>query len=113
VRVQDGRVVDVALDIFEPPRYFEALLWGVTSPKRQISRPRICGSARSPIRCPPASPLKTRRVVVDERIEALRRLLYCGEWIQKPRALHIYLLHAPDFLGCADAWNWPISIRSA
>jgi len=41
-------------------------------------------------------------VVVDERIEALRRLLYCGEWIQS-HALHIYLLHAPDFLGCADA----------
>jgi sulfhydrogenase subunit alpha len=32
----------------------------------------------------------------------LRRLLYCGEWIQS-HALHIYLLHAPDFLGCADA----------
>jgi coenzyme F420-reducing hydrogenase alpha subunit len=39
---------------------------------------------------------------VDERIAALRRLLYCGEWIQS-HALHIYLLHAPDFLGCADA----------
>ncbi len=33
---------------------------------------------------------------------ALRRLLYCGEWIQS-HALHIYLLHAPDFLGCEDA----------
>ena len=30
--------------------------------------------------------------------EALRRLLYCGEWIES-HALHIYLLHAPDFLG--------------
>jgi coenzyme F420-reducing hydrogenase alpha subunit len=28
----------------------------------------------------------------------LRRLLYCGEWIQS-HALHIYMLHAPDFLG--------------
>ena len=28
----------------------------------------------------------------------LRRLLYCGEWIES-HALHIYLLHAPDFLG--------------
>jgi len=41
-------------------------------------------------------------VVVDERIRALRRLLYCGEWIQS-HALHVYLLHAPDFLGCEDA----------
>ena len=28
----------------------------------------------------------------------LRRLLYCGEWIES-HALHIYMLHAPDFLG--------------
>jgi coenzyme F420-reducing hydrogenase alpha subunit len=41
-------------------------------------------------------------VVVDEGIAALRRLLYCGEWIQS-HALHVYLLHAPDFLDCADA----------
>ena len=31
-------------------------------------------------------------------MRALRRLLYCGEWIQS-HALHVYLLHAPDFLG--------------
>ena len=41
-------------------------------------------------------------VTVDDRVTALRRLLYCGEWIQS-HALHVYLLHAPDFLGCADA----------
>jgi coenzyme F420-reducing hydrogenase alpha subunit len=41
-------------------------------------------------------------VHVDERIVSLRRLLYCGEWIQS-HALHIHLLHAPDFLGCHDA----------
>ena len=94
VRVQDGRVVDVALDIFEPPRYFEALL---------VGRHFTCGI------CPVAYQMSACLamedacgVVVDERIEALRRLLYCGEWIQS-HALHIYLLHAPDFLGCADA----------
>ena len=32
------------------------------------------------------------------RSRALRRLLYCGEWIES-HALHIYMLHAPDFLG--------------
>ncbi|MDE3085203.1 MAG: nickel-dependent hydrogenase large subunit, partial [Acidobacteriota bacterium] len=41
-------------------------------------------------------------VRVDERVWRLRRLLYCGEWIQS-HALHVYLLHAPDFLGCPDA----------
>ena len=32
----------------------------------------------------------------------LRRLLYCGEWIES-HALHIYMLHAPDFLGYEGA----------
>ncbi|EQD47975.1 nickel-dependent hydrogenase, large subunit, partial [mine drainage metagenome] len=39
---------------------------------------------------------------VDGPIRDLRRLLYCGEWIES-HVLHIYLLHAPDFLGYPDA----------
>ncbi len=35
---------------------------------------------------------------VSPEIRTLRRLLYCGEWIES-HALHMYLLHAPDFLG--------------
>jgi sulfhydrogenase subunit alpha len=41
-------------------------------------------------------------IVVADRVQLLRRLLYCGEWIQS-HALHVYLLHAPDFLMCQDA----------
>jgi coenzyme F420-reducing hydrogenase alpha subunit len=41
-------------------------------------------------------------VTVPEEIRLLRRLLYCGEWIES-HALHIHLLHAPDFLGYAGA----------
>jgi coenzyme F420-reducing hydrogenase alpha subunit len=103
VRVKDGRVVDVALDIFEPPRYFEALLVGRHFTEAPDITARICGI------CPVAYQMSACLamedacgVVVDERIAALRRLLYCGEWIQS-HALHVYLLHAPDFLGCADA----------
>ena len=41
-------------------------------------------------------------IVVDPAVRALRRLLYCGEWIES-HALHVYLLHAPDFLGYPSA----------
>ena len=41
-------------------------------------------------------------VRVDGPLRALRRLLYCGEWIES-HALHIYMLHAPDFLGYESA----------
>ena len=41
-------------------------------------------------------------IEVDPAVRALRRLLYCGEWIES-HALHVYFLHAPDFLGYASA----------
>ena len=37
-------------------------------------------------------------VEVGGQLRALRRLLYCGEWIES-HALHVFMLHAPDFLG--------------
>ncbi len=103
VEVRDGVVEDVSLTIFEPPRFFEALLRGRRASEAPDITARICGI------CPVAYQMSACaavedacRVQVDSRITALRRLLYCGEWIQS-HALHIYLLHAPDFLGCADA----------
>jgi coenzyme F420-reducing hydrogenase alpha subunit len=35
-------------------------------------------------------------------IRDLRRMLYCGEWVES-HVLHIFMLHAPDFLGYPDA----------
>ena len=103
VEVRDGTVTDVALDIFEPPRYFEALLVGRHFTEAPDITARICGI------CPVAYQMSACAamedacgVAVDRRVQSLRRLLYCGEWIQS-HALHIYLLHAPDFLDCADA----------
>ena len=41
-------------------------------------------------------------VTVDGPLRELRRLIYCGEWIES-HVLHVYMLHAPDFLGYEDA----------
>ncbi len=35
---------------------------------------------------------------VTGELRRLRRLLYCGEWIES-HALHVHMLHVPDFLG--------------
>ncbi len=103
VEVADGHVSEVALSIFEPPRFFEALLRGRHYAEAPDITARICGI------CPVAYQMSACAamedacgVAPDERVRRLRRLLYCGEWIQS-HALHIYLLHAPDFLGVADA----------
>ena len=103
VQIHNGRVTDVALEIFEPPRFFEALLVGRHFSEAPDITARICGI------CPVAYQMSACAAMedafgvhVDDRITSLRRLLYCGEWIQS-HALHIHLLHAPDFLGCQDA----------
>jgi sulfhydrogenase subunit alpha len=99
VIVDDGQVVEARLDIYEPPRFFEALLRGRRYTEPPDITARICGI------CPIAYQMSACAAVEDAcgvqvpaPIRALRRLIYCGEWIES-HALHIYLLHAPDFLG--------------
>jgi sulfhydrogenase subunit alpha len=103
VVVEGGRVTEAKLNIYEPPRFFEALLRGRAYTEPPDITARICGI------CPVAYQISACRaledacgVAVPAPIDALRRLLYCGEWIES-HALHIYLLHAPDFLGYPDA----------
>ncbi|HEX6262372.1 MAG TPA: nickel-dependent hydrogenase large subunit, partial [Actinomycetota bacterium] len=99
VRLEGGRVAEVQLNIYEPPRFFEAFLRGRRHTEPPDITARICGI------CPVAYQMSACRAIeaaagveVPEPIHRLRRLLYCGEWIES-HALHIYLLHAPDFLG--------------
>ena len=97
--VRGGEVVDARLKIFEAPRYFERLVVGRTATRSSTSWPRICGI------CPIAYQMSAVHafedlygIEVDPQVRALRRVLYCGEWIQS-HALHVFMLHAPDFLG--------------
>jgi coenzyme F420-reducing hydrogenase alpha subunit len=101
--VQDGSVSEVILNIYEPPRFFEAFLAGRRYSEVPDITARICGI------CPVAYQMSACAAIEDAfgtdvgpDIGQLRRLLYCGEWLQS-HALHIYFLHAPDFFGCEDA----------
>lgn len=103
VRVKGRQVEEVRLDIFEPPRFFEAFLRGRSFAEVPDITARICGI------CPVAYQMSSCQaleaalgVQVEGPLKALRRLLYCGEWIES-HALHIYFLHLPDFLGYPDA----------
>jgi coenzyme F420-reducing hydrogenase alpha subunit len=96
---RDGEVADVQLRIYEPPRFYESFLRGRAHTEPPDITARICGI------CPVAYQTSSCwaiedacGVAVTDEIRALRRLLYCGEWIES-HALHVYLLHAPDFLG--------------
>jgi coenzyme F420-reducing hydrogenase alpha subunit len=99
VVVRDGAVKSAELRIFEPPRFYEAFLRGRSYLEAPDITARICGI------CPVAYQMsavhsmeKILGIRISEPLRELRRLLYCGEWIES-HVLHIYMLHAPDFLG--------------
>jgi sulfhydrogenase subunit alpha len=103
IRVRGDRVDEAQLAIFEPPRFFEAFLRGRSYREPPDITSRICGIC--PVAYQTSAFLAIEAacgVTVDGAIADLRRLLYCGEWIAS-HALHIYMLHAPDFLGYPGA----------
>ncbi len=103
VRIKDNKVIEAKLKIFEPPRFFEGFLRGRKFTEAPDITARICGI------CPVAYQMSSSHametacgVTVGGQLRQLRRLLYCGEWIES-HILHVYMLHAPDFLGYQDA----------
>jgi sulfhydrogenase subunit alpha len=102
VSLEGDAVAAVRLSIYEPPRFFEAFLQGRPLAEVPDIVARICGI------CPVAYQMSSVHalecalgITVGPDVRRLRRLLYCGEWIES-HALHIHLLHAPDFFGCAS-----------
>jgi len=96
---------EVRLQIFEPPRFFEGFLRGRDHAEAPDITARICGI------CPVAYQMSACHAIEDAlgvtlppALRQLRRLLYCGEWVES-HALHMFLLHAPDFLGFQDAMS--------
>ena len=113
LHVRNGVVAKAQLEIFEAPRYFEQLVVGRTPDEVIDIVSRICGI------CPVAYQMTAVHafehglgIEIDPAVRALRRLLYCGEWIES-HALHVYLLHLPDFLGYASALEMAHDHRAA
>ena len=103
IRIEDGSIIDLKLRIFEPPRLFEKFLGGRHYTEVPDIVTRICGI------CPVAYQMsavyafeKLFGTQITPWINAMRRVFYCGEWIES-HALHIHLLAAPDFLGFTNA----------
>ncbi len=102
LEIENGEVTSAELRIFEPPRFFEAFLRGRSYVETPDLVARICGI------CPIAYQMSSVHAIenafgakVEGELRALRRLIYCGEWIES-HALHVVMLHAPDFLGFPD-----------
>jgi sulfhydrogenase subunit alpha len=103
IKLLNDQVTEVQLNIFEPPRFFEAFLCGRGYEEVVDIVARVCGI------CPIAYQMTASRalekalgITAPPGLHELRRLIYYGEWIES-HALHVYLLHAPDFLGYESA----------
>jgi coenzyme F420-reducing hydrogenase alpha subunit len=112
IKLKGDVVTDVQLRIFEPPRFFEALLKGRHYTEVADIVARICGI------CPVAYQMSALHAIeralgvpIDPAVRLLRRLFYCGEWMES-HTLHIYMLHAPDFLGYPDVIRMAVDHRA-
>lgn len=101
--IVNGEISELGLRIFEPPRLFEKFLEGRHYMEVPDMVARICGI------CPVAYQMSAVQALESilgieptPWIRDMRRLFYCGEWIES-HGLHIHLLAAPDFLGFANA----------
>jgi coenzyme F420-reducing hydrogenase alpha subunit len=103
--MRDGKAEEVRLDIYEPPRFYEAFLRGRDFREVPDITARICGI------CPVAYQMSSCHALekamgvfeqVDPWVRTMRNLLYCGEWIES-HVLHVFMLHLPDFLGYESA----------
>ena len=100
---RNGQIEKLNLHIYEPPRLFEKLLEGRIYSDVPDAVARICGI------CPVAYQMSAVQALesifsiqISPWTQSMRRVMYCGEWIQS-HALHIHLLAAPDFFGCDSA----------
>ena len=105
VRIENGKITGLNVRIFEAPRFFESFLEGRPFDDVVDFTARICGI------CPVAYQMtsvhaieKIFGVELSLPVRQLRRLMYCGEWIES-HALHVYLLHGPDFYGLESAFS--------
>lgn len=103
LRIEDGDITELRLRIFEPPRFFEKFLEGRHYGEIPDMVARICGICPVAYQVTAAQALeKLFGVELDPWARDMRRVFYCGEWIQS-HSLHIHLLAAPDFFGCSSA----------
>jgi len=99
LKISDQHIDELRLRIYEPPRFFEKFLEGRNYYDIPDMVARICGI------CPVAyqmSAVHAIESIFEVKTTAwthdLRRVMYCGEWLQS-HSLHIHMLAAPDYLG--------------
>ena len=103
IRIKDGAINEILLNIYEPPRFFEGFLHGRYFQDVPDITARICGICPVAYQMSSVQALEAAlQVTISPEVRQLRQLLYCAEFIES-HALHIYLLQAPDLVNHESA----------
>ncbi|MDR3307702.1 MAG: Ni/Fe hydrogenase subunit alpha [Coriobacteriales bacterium] len=104
VKVEDGTVTTVEMNVTEAARFFESLMRGRSYREVSYIASRICGI------CSASHTVTSLQAVEDalgievsERTRLLRLLLVYGSFLQN-HATHLFVLAAPDFIGTHDVF---------
>ncbi len=104
IEIVDGKIARLQMKIFEAPRFFESFLIGRSYTDVPDFTSRICGICPAAYLMSSVHPIEEIfEIEIDNSIRSLRRLLYASEWLSS-HALHVYMLHGPDFYGIESAW---------
>ncbi len=103
VVIEENKVKEVKIDIYEGPRLIEQLVIGKTPDEDVSITSRICAICFVSHRLAAITGLeKCLGIKVPEKTKLLRRLAHYGEIIES-NSLHYYLLALPDLVGYPDA----------
>ena len=103
VNIKDGEVTDINMDIFEGPRFFEALVVGRTYDEVAPILMRICAICSAAHTAASLMAVENAfGVTVSPQTRLLRELLVQGGNIES-HALHLFCLAIPNFLGYPSA----------
>ena len=103
LRTSGDTIEELRLRIYEPPRLFEKLLEGRHYAEVPDLTARICGICPVAYQVSAANAFESLYgVELHPQVARLRRVLYCGEWMES-HALHIHMLAAPDCFGFDSA----------
>jgi len=97
IRVEKGKLMEACWAVVETPRFFEAMLKGMSAERVPFLTSRICGICSTSHALASIRALeRAMQVTPPPAAEGVRMLAMHGETLQS-HALHLFFLAAPDF----------------
>ncbi len=117
VLLENDNLKEIKINVFEGPRFFEAITLGKPVEEAIAIFPRVCSFCAAAHKITAIQAAENAlNIKPSKQTEILRELMYIGDQIES-HTLHLFLLALPDFLGYLDAFSmsnkYPNEVKSA